>query len=394
MANAIKKISVQRGYDVTRYALNCFGGAARAACLPVADALGMKTVLIHPLSGCCRPTAWGSPTSAPTASRRSSAARRGRDARGPRGARRLGASRPSSPGRASRPGGDCGAATCATPAPTPRCRSPSTGDRGRRAEPSRRPTRRSSASSTPGRESMVEAVEVEASAAAPRRRSATAPSRDADAPARPIDRAQSSPAALARGAGLPSPRGLERRATVTAPRSSSSRTRRSWSSPAGRPRSPPATTSSGAQEGAAAAVAVGTEADPGPAGGLQQPLHVDRRADGRDAAEHRLFGQHQGAARLLLRGLRRRRRARRQRAAHAGASRLDGPLGRDGHPPQTRADPPGDVFALNAPYNGGTHLPDITVVHAGLRRSGAARSCSGSPRAATTPMSAARARAR
>jgi 5-oxoprolinase (ATP-hydrolysing) len=51
MANAIKKISVARGYDVTRYALNCFGGAGgQHACL-VADSLGMKTVLIHPLSG-------------------------------------------------------------------------------------------------------------------------------------------------------------------------------------------------------------------------------------------------------------------------------------------------------------------------------------------------------
>jgi len=50
MANAIKKISVQRGYDVTRYALNCFGGAGgQHACL-VADALGMTGVLIHPLS--------------------------------------------------------------------------------------------------------------------------------------------------------------------------------------------------------------------------------------------------------------------------------------------------------------------------------------------------------
>src|SRR5476651_2130799 len=50
MANAIKKISVQRGYDVTRYALNCFGGAGgQHACL-VADALGMTEVLIHPFS--------------------------------------------------------------------------------------------------------------------------------------------------------------------------------------------------------------------------------------------------------------------------------------------------------------------------------------------------------
>src|SRR6187431_2194002 len=50
MANAIKKISVQRGYDVTGYALNCFGGAGgQHACL-VADALGMSSVLIHPYS--------------------------------------------------------------------------------------------------------------------------------------------------------------------------------------------------------------------------------------------------------------------------------------------------------------------------------------------------------
>ncbi|MDI3468568.1 MAG: 5-oxoprolinase, HyuA-like domain / 5-oxoprolinase, HyuB-like domain [Pseudolabrys sp.] len=50
MANAIKKISVQRGYDVTRYMLNCFGGAGgQHACL-VADALGMTKVLIHPFS--------------------------------------------------------------------------------------------------------------------------------------------------------------------------------------------------------------------------------------------------------------------------------------------------------------------------------------------------------
>jgi 5-oxoprolinase (ATP-hydrolysing) len=54
---------------------------------------------------------------------------------------------------------------------------------------------------------------------------------------------------------------------------------------------------------------------------------------------------------------------------------------------------PGDVFALNAPYNGGTHLPDITVVTPVFSMT-AARSCSGRPRAATTPMSAARRPAR
>ena len=51
MANAIKKISVQRGHDVTRYTLQCFGGAGgQHACL-VADALGMTKVLIHPHAG-------------------------------------------------------------------------------------------------------------------------------------------------------------------------------------------------------------------------------------------------------------------------------------------------------------------------------------------------------
>ncbi|WP_417517928.1 hydantoinase B/oxoprolinase family protein [Minwuia sp.] len=51
MANAIKKISIQRGYDVTKYALNCFGGAGgQHACL-VADKLGIETVLLHPHAG-------------------------------------------------------------------------------------------------------------------------------------------------------------------------------------------------------------------------------------------------------------------------------------------------------------------------------------------------------
>lgn len=51
MANAIKKISLQRGYDVTEYVLCCFGGAGgQHACL-LADALGMKQIFIHPYAG-------------------------------------------------------------------------------------------------------------------------------------------------------------------------------------------------------------------------------------------------------------------------------------------------------------------------------------------------------
>ena len=51
MANAIKKISVQRGYDVSEYVLTSFGGAGgQHACL-VADSLGMKKIMLHPYAG-------------------------------------------------------------------------------------------------------------------------------------------------------------------------------------------------------------------------------------------------------------------------------------------------------------------------------------------------------
>ncbi|MGP3925806.1 hydantoinase B/oxoprolinase family protein [Streptomyces sp. 8N616] len=51
MANAVKKISVQRGHDVTRYALTSFGGAGGQHACAVADALGIGTVIVPPLAG-------------------------------------------------------------------------------------------------------------------------------------------------------------------------------------------------------------------------------------------------------------------------------------------------------------------------------------------------------
>ena len=51
MANAIKRISVARGYDVTGYTLQCFGGAGGQHACGVADALGMTRVFVHPLAG-------------------------------------------------------------------------------------------------------------------------------------------------------------------------------------------------------------------------------------------------------------------------------------------------------------------------------------------------------
>jgi 5-oxoprolinase (ATP-hydrolysing) len=51
MANAIKRISVARGYDVTQYTLQCFGGAGGQHACGVADALGMQRIFVHPLAG-------------------------------------------------------------------------------------------------------------------------------------------------------------------------------------------------------------------------------------------------------------------------------------------------------------------------------------------------------
>jgi len=51
MANAIKKISIQRGYDINNYALCCFGGAGAQHACRVADSLGLKKIIIHQLAG-------------------------------------------------------------------------------------------------------------------------------------------------------------------------------------------------------------------------------------------------------------------------------------------------------------------------------------------------------
>ena len=51
MAAAIRKISIARGHDVSRYTLACFGGAGGQHACKVADALGMERILIHPLAG-------------------------------------------------------------------------------------------------------------------------------------------------------------------------------------------------------------------------------------------------------------------------------------------------------------------------------------------------------
>jgi 5-oxoprolinase (ATP-hydrolysing) len=51
MANAIKKVSVQQGYNINEYTLCCFGGAAAQHACRVADSLGIKSIFIHPFAG-------------------------------------------------------------------------------------------------------------------------------------------------------------------------------------------------------------------------------------------------------------------------------------------------------------------------------------------------------
>ncbi len=74
MANAIKKISVQRGYDITRYTLTTFGGAGGQHACGVADALAMSRVLVHPLAGVL--SAYGMGLAEPVAMREQSVERR------------------------------------------------------------------------------------------------------------------------------------------------------------------------------------------------------------------------------------------------------------------------------------------------------------------------------
>ena len=127
---------------------------------------------------------------------------------------------------------------------------------------------------------------------------------------------------------------------------------------------------------------------PGDAGDLQQPVHVGGRTDGRAPAVHRALGQHQGAARLLLRGLRRRRRPDRQRPAHAGAPRLHGRVHQDGDQAQRRPDPPRRRLRPQRPLPRRHPPARHHRGHPGLRAPAATTSGSTSPAAATTPRSA------
>ena len=357
MANAIKKISVQRGYDVTRYALNCFGGAGgQHACL-VADALGMTSVLIHPLSSLLSAYGMGL---ADIRSVRQQAVEE------PFGKKAFTALEAQAKRLARDVTEEVAGQGVAKDKITLHVRAhiryagtdtPLIVDAGK-SNPSERGGLNLASLETMKsgferahkarfgfidrkKSLVIEAVSVEAVGGG-----ATFKEKRAQDHAHQIAGADAAHPVLLRrqvapGAGLyprPARTGPQGQRTGHHHRTASDGRRRAWL--AGR------TDGKGSPGAAAGAKA---RAQPrhrhprrsGDARSVQQSLHVDRRADGRGAAEHRLLHQHQRAARFLLRGIRRQRLAGRERAAYAGPSRLDGPRGRDHHPREQRQGPAG-----------------------------------------------------
>ena len=371
MANAIKKISVQRGYDVTEYLLNCFGGAGgQHACL-VADALGMEAVLIHPFSGLL--SAYGMGLAGVFASRQQALLKPLADESLPTIDRRSReALRDAVLAELAAQGIAAGdvvlaAASCtsATTAPTPRCRS----NFGSGSLDAARDAFEAAHKAQFGfvyddKPMIVEAVGVEGSDGRARGRDEAESALRGDRRKRRRTTRQIFVEGAWHEAGVFRREELRPGPARRRPGADHRATRPSSSSPAGRPRSPPRTMSCcAASRRSARQRGARHRGRPGHARSVQQPLHVDRRADGRDAAEHRLFGQHQGAARFLLRGVRPRpaRWSPTRRTCRCISARWTARSRRSSG--STQGDiQPGDVFALNAPYNGGTHLPDITVV--------------------------------
>ena len=122
--------------------------------------------------------------------------------------------------------------------------------------------------------------------------------------------------------------------------------------------------------------------------GVQQPVHVHRRADGRDAREHGDVGQYQGAPGFLLRAVRRAGQPDRERAAHAGAPRIDGRVGAGNHAPSRRHDAAGRCVRAECALRRRHAFAGCHGGDAGVPRRQAQPS-STSPRAAITPTSAA-----
>ncbi len=307
MAEAIKTISVARGYDVTRYALNCFGGAGGQHACDVADALSVSTVLIHPLSSLL--SAYGMGLA-------DIAAQRARAVEEPLDAGALARVGLVADELADSAVNEVAAQDVAWEEIKVH----------RRAElryagsdttievPLRSPLamRRAFEKAHRGRFGFVdrakaiviEAVSAEAVGGAARfaERARPATAEPSVVPAR-ATRFFSEGAWREANVYLREalPIGALRRRAGARHRAAPDDRRR-----AGLARVDHAQEPHRARAGRTLAEARGDrrQGRSGHARDLQSPLHVDRRADGRHAAEHRLFGQHQGAARLLLRFVR------------------------------------------------------------------------------------------
>ena len=312
MANAIKKISVARGYDVTRYTLQCFGGAGGQHACRVADALGMDARLRAP------------------AGRRAVGLRHGagRPERDARGADRAAAGR-----RAATRG---------------HARARRAGARGR----ARAARARASAAATSrvhrrvhlryeGTDSALvvpfgSVAEMQAAFEAAYRqrfaflmserraggRGGVGRGRSAPAMRRPKPRRRCVPSGAAPAAddGAPVQRrplvgrraggaraGAARAMCIDGPAIIAEQQRHHRRRARLAARASPRSTTCVLErvQPREAAPRDRHHGRPGDARGLQQPVHEHRRADGAAAAEHRLLGEHQGAARLLLRAVRR-----------------------------------------------------------------------------------------
>ena len=333
MANAIKTISVERGYDVTEYVLNSFGGAGgQHACL-VADALGIKSVLIHPLSGVL--SAFGMGLASLGATRTRTVLKRLDDET----LTALGKVRASLEDEVKqelmRQGVEPSEIVVIAQAHLRYADTdsalpiPIASLRGMRALFEIAHQKRFGFIS-PEKDIEIEAIEVEGRGGGePIAEPELAVAGGCAAARASFDDAALHRRHLARGAGVFALRpcaGPSHRWPRPHHRGSSDRRGRARMGGAGHlAQSSPARAHRQAARGAR--WQAGRSGD---ARGVQQSVRLDRRADGLCAAKYRAVGQHQGTAGFLLRDLRRARAADRQRAAYPGASRLDGQERRDG----------------------------------------------------------------
>ena len=303
MANAIKKISVQRGHDVTGYALQCFGGAGGQHACGVADALGMKSVFIHPLAGVLSAFGMGLAHLRALAGNavRCAAVRRSPKLAVP-GSKRLRPRRVADLRRRDRQADGlckpriCGMRDSIKSLPVP------FGDDDRNGTRVRRRT------SGPVRLHLARAGHPvrDACGAKPRAEARTLPDLCAERSAgQPVERLR-----VWAGGQWQSVPLYRREACGTATRilracgdhrsDGDDVVEPGWEARV----DGQANLILRRVECCGAASRGGNGSRPGAAGGVQQPVHVGRRPDGRDAGEYILVGQHQGKARFFLCDLR------------------------------------------------------------------------------------------